>query len=295
MPRLLKTKDDAEAGRETQSSQLRYSPDTCGRYSPIVMDSLDGTVIDLDSAVSAPALSFTGVDMTYPDGTEALKDIDLSVRPGEFVTVVGPSGCGKSTLLKLASGLLEHTGGTVEVERERIGYVFQDATLLPWRTVQKNVELLSELHGVDGAERTERAQRAIDLVGLTGFEKHHPKRLSGGMRMRVSLARSLTLEPTVFLFDEPFGALDEITRERLNSEVISLFRREGFAGLFITHSITEAVFLSTRVVVMSARPGRIIDEFDVPFAYPRQPDLRFDPEFAELSGRVSKALRGGSQ
>ena len=245
--------------------------------------------------MTAPALSFSGVDMTYPDGTEALENIDLSVRPGEFVTVVGPSGCGKSTLLKIASGLLEHTGGTVDVERERIGYVFQDATLLPWRTVQKNVELLSELHGVDGSERTKRAQKAIDLVGLTGFEKHHPKRLSGGMRMRVSLARSLTLEPTVFLFDEPFGALDEITRERLNSEVISLFRNKGFAGLFITHSITEAVFLSTRVAVMSARPGRIIDEFDVPFAYPREPELRFDPEFAELSGRVSKSLRGGSQ
>lgn len=251
--------------------------------------------INLEHVMTAPALSFAGVDMTYPDGTEALADIDLSIRPGEFVTVVGPSGCGKSTLLKIASGLLNHTGGNVEVERDRIGYVFQDATLLPWRTVKKNVELLCELHGIDGADRAERAQRAIDLVGLSGFEKHHPKRLSGGMRMRVSLARSLTLEPSVFLFDEPFGALDEITRERLNSEVLDLFRREGFAGLFITHSISEAVFLSTRVAVMSARPGRIIDEFDVPFPYPRKPELRFDPEFAELSGRVSKSLRGGSE
>lgn len=245
--------------------------------------------------MTSPALSFGGVDMTYPDGTEALADIDLAIRPGEFVTVVGPSGCGKSTLLKIASGLLNHTGGDVEVERDRIGYVFQDATLLPWRTVKKNVELLCELHGIDGSERAERAQRAIDLVGLSGFEKHHPKRLSGGMRMRVSLARSLTLEPSVFLFDEPFGALDEITRERLNSEVLDLFQREGFAGLFITHSISEAVFLSTRVAVMSARPGRIIDQFDVPFSYPRKPELRFDPEFAELSGRVSKSLRGGSE
>lgn len=257
------------------------------------MGSVTDADIDLRAFMSGPALSFRDVDMTYPDGTHTLSGIDLDVRPGEFVTVVGPSGCGKSTLLKIASGLLDHTGGAVEVDRERIGYVFQDATLLPWRTVRKNVELLCELHDIDKAERIERAQRAIELVGLSGFEKHHPKRLSGGMRMRVSLARSLTLEPNVFLFDEPFGALDEITRERLNSEVIDLFQREGFAGLFITHSISEAVFMSTRVAVMSSRPGRIVAEFDVPFAYPRPPELRFDPQFAALAGTVSEALRGG--
>jgi NitT/TauT family transport system ATP-binding protein len=250
-------------------------------------------VIDLRKHVTAPALSFRGVDMTYADGTHALADIDLDVRPGEFVTVVGPSGCGKSTLLKIASGLLAHTGGECEVDRERLGYVFQDATLLPWRTVQRNVELLCELHGVDRAERRRLAAEAIELVGLAGFEGHHPVRLSGGMRMRVSLARSLTLEPTVFLFDEPFGALDEITRERLNSEVLELFRHEGFAGLFITHSISEAVFLSTRVLVMSARPGRIVAEFEVPFDYPRPDELRFEPDFARLCGEVSAALRGG--
>ena len=151
-------------------------------------------------------LVFDAVGMVYPDGTEALRDISFTVAPGEFVTVVGPSGCGKSTLLKLASGLLTHTSGDVTVDRDRIGYVFQDATLLPWRTVQKNVELLAELHEIDGSERTKRAKEAIDLVDLTGFENHHPKRLSGGMKMRVSLARSLTLDPSVFLFDEPFGA-----------------------------------------------------------------------------------------
>lgn len=258
------------------------------------MASVDST-IDLRDFVNAPALSFRGVDMTYPDGTHALADIDLDVRAGEFVTVVGPSGCGKSTLLKIASGLLEHTGGEVEVDRERLGYVFQDATLLPWRSVMKNVELLCELHGIDRASRRTRAQEAIDLVGLSGFEKHHPVRLSGGMKMRVSLARSLTLEPSVFLFDEPFGALDEITRERLNSEALDLFQREGFAGMFITHSISEAVFLSTRVIVMSARPGRLVAEFDVPFPYPRPPELRFEPEFAKLSGKVSEALRGGHE
>jgi NitT/TauT family transport system ATP-binding protein len=231
--------------------------------------------------------------MTYPDGTVALEDISFDVKSGEFVTVVGPSGCGKSTLLKIASGLLPETAGSVSVDRERLGYVFQDATLLPWRTVARNVELLCELHGIDKQERARRAQAAIDLVGLNGFEKHHPRRLSGGMRMRTSVARSLTLNPTVFLFDEPFGALDEISRERLNDEVIRLFESEGFAGLFITHSLYEAVFLSTRVLVMSPRPGRIVAEFHVPFEYPRAPELRFTPEFAKLSGEVSAALRGG--
>jgi len=231
--------------------------------------------------------------MTYPDGTVALEDVSFDVESGEFVTVVGPSGCGKSTLLKIASGLLPETAGSVSVDRERLGYVFQDATLLPWRTVARNVELLCELHGIDKEERARRAQAAIDLVGLTGFEKHHPLRLSGGMRMRTSVARSLTLNPTVFLFDEPFGALDEISRERLNDEVIRLFGSEGFAGLFITHSLYEAVFLSTRVLVMSPRPGRIVAEFEVPFEYPRAPELRFTAEFAKLSGEVSAALRGG--
>jgi len=244
------------------------------------------------SEQSAPALSFNDIAMTFPDGTEALRDISFTVRPGEFITIVGPSGCGKSTLLRIASGLLAQSSGTVDVDREHLGYVFQDATLLPWRTVQQNVELLVELHGYESSERKRLADEAIKLVGLAGFEHHYPKSLSGGMRMRVSLARTLTLEPPVFLFDEPFGAVDEITRERLNEEALSLFEREQFAGLFITHSISEAVFLSTRVLVMSARPGQIVASFDVPFPYPRQPDLRFDPAFAELSGQVSHALLG---
>lgn len=237
------------------------------------------------------SLTFDRVGMIYPDGTEALRDISFTVEAGELVTVVGPSGCGKSTLLKLASGLLHHTSGGVQVDRDHLGYVFQDATLLPWRTVSRNVELLTELHGFEPSERARFASQAIDLVGLSGFEGHHPKRLSGGMRMRVSLARSLTLDPTVFLFDEPFGALDEITRERLNDEVLGLFAARGFAGLFITHSIFEAVYMSTRVLVMSARPGRIIDEFEIPFSYPRDEDLRYSPEFSELGGRVSASLR----
>ena len=217
----------------------------------------------------------------------------FAVAPGEFVTVVGPSGCGKSTLLRIASGLDAPTTGTVSVDRDSLGYVFQDATLLQWRTVRRNVELFAELEGLDRAERARRVADNVALVGLEGFEDKYPKQLSGGMKMRASLARSLLMEPAMFLFDEPFGALDEITRERLNDELLALFQRKGFGALFITHSISEAVFLSTRVLVMSARPGRIVGEFDVPFAYPRSPDLRFEPAFAELSGEVSHALRGG--
>lgn len=238
------------------------------------------------------SLSFDRVGMIFPDGTEAVREVSFTVRKGEFVTIVGPSGCGKSTLLKIASGLLEPTSGSVQVDRDRLGYVFQDATLLPWRTVQGNVELFGELHDVPKGERARIAADAIALVGLVGFEQHYPKSLSGGMKMRASLARALTLKPPVFLFDEPFGAVDEITREHLNEETQQLFQREGFAGLFITHSISEAVFMSTRVLVMSARPGRIVAEFEVPFEYPRPPELRFDPQFARLSGEVSRALRG---
>jgi NitT/TauT family transport system ATP-binding protein len=245
-----------------------------------------------ESAIATKALEFDGIGMVFPDGTEALRDVSFTVDKGEFVTVVGPSGCGKSTLLKIASGLLENTSGSVSVDRERIGYVFQDATLLHWRTVLHNVELFGELHNIPKGERRKLALEAIELVGLKGFEDHYPKSLSGGMKMRASLARTLTLRPPVFLFDEPFGAVDEITREHLNEETQQLFQREGFAGLFITHSIGEAVFMSTRVLVMSNRPGRIVAEFDVPFGYPRSPDLRFDPEFARLSGEVSHALRG---
>ena len=247
----------------------------------------------MTSLTSASALTFDKVSMIFPDGTKALDEVSLTVRPGEFVSIVGPSGCGKSTVLRIASGLLSPSEGQVELDDQNIGYVFQDATLLPWRSVQKNIELFMELEGVDKPARRENAAAAIELVGLSGFEKHHPIRLSGGMKMRVSLARSLTLHPGLFLFDEPFGALDEITRERLNDELIALFLRERFGGLFITHSISEAVFLSTRVLVMSDRPGRIVGDFEIPFDYPRNEELRYDPLFAELSGTISQALRDG--
>lgn len=238
-------------------------------------------------------LHFHDVEMTFPNGTVALAGVDLTVRAGEFVTVVGPSGCGKSTLLRIASGLESASHGTVSVATSRIGYVFQDATLLPWRSVRANVELLAELRKAPRAVRAQKAREAIELVGLKGFEEHLPRQLSGGMKMRASLARTLTLDPELFLFDEPFGALDEITRERLNDELLRLFAERRFAGLFITHSVSEAVYLSTKVVVMSGRPGAIVRSFDVPFPIPRDPEIRFTPEFAALVGDVSHALREG--
>jgi len=244
-----------------------------------------------ERSAAAVLLDFRDVSMQFPDGTRALTGVDLTVARGEFVSVVGPSGCGKSTLLRIASGLEQASGGTTAVASRRIGYVFQDATLLPWRSVRRNVELLAELHRMPKAERAARTAAAVELVGLTGFEKHLPRQLSGGMRMRVSLARSLTLDPELFLFDEPFGALDEITRERLNDELLRLFVRQGFAGLFITHSVAEAVYLSTKVVVMSGRPGSIVGTFRVPFDLPRDPDLRFTAEYAALVGEISHALR----
>jgi NitT/TauT family transport system ATP-binding protein len=238
-----------------------------------------------------PLLEFAGVGRTFPDGTQALSAVDLTVDAGEFVSVVGPSGCGKSTLLRLASGLDHETEGRTTVSSPRVGYVFQDPTLLPWRSVQRNVELLAELEKVPKEERRARVADAIRLVGLEGFEKHRPRSLSGGMRMRVSLARSLVLAPDVFLFDEPFGALDEMTRERLNDELLALFADRRFGALFITHSVAEAVFLSTRVVVMSPRPGRIVGDVPVPFPYPRAPELRYSEDFAKVAGEVSDLLR----
>ncbi len=248
---------------------------------------------DIGHDAAPLALDFAGVAMTFPDGTEALQHVSLGIHERELVAVVGPSGCGKSTLLRIAAGLEAPTAGDVRLHTEPIGYVFQDATLLPWRTVQRNVELLGELHKLSRDEQRERAADAIKLVGLEGFEEHHPKRLSGGMKMRVSLARSLTMKPRVFLLDEPFGALDEITRERLNDELLRIFEHEGFAGLFITHSVYEAVYLASRVFVMSGRPGKMVGEVSIPFAYPRTPDLRSSPAFAELTGLVSASLGEG--
>lgn len=241
--------------------------------------------------MSDSALRMTNISLTFADGTQALDNVNLNIQSGEFVTIVGPSGCGKSTLLRLASGLLAQTQGLCDVDRTSLGYVFQDPTLLPWRTVRRNVELNAELAGMDKPSRQNAANAAIELVNLTGNEDKYPKQLSGGMKMRCSLARSLVLQPNLFLFDEPFAALDEITREHLNDELLHLFQNQLFASLFITHSIQEAVFLSTRVLVMSARPGRIIAEHTVDFPYPRHPDIRYQSDFAEICGKISADLK----
>ncbi|OHV19707.1 ABC transporter ATP-binding protein [Parafrankia soli] len=240
----------------------------------------------------APLLTLTAAGKRFPDGTTALTGVDLAVSRGDFVSLVGPSGCGKSTVLRLASGLTEATVGAVDRGTDRISYVFQDPTLLPWRSVRRNVEMLAEVTGVPRDAYRPTAAELIELVGLAGFERHRPRSLSGGMRMRVSLARSLVLAPELLLLDEPFGALDELSRERLNDELLRLFGLGRFgAAVFVTHSVAEAVFLSTKVIVMSPRPGRIVAELDVPFPYPRPADIRFTDEFTRLTARVSRLLR----
>jgi NitT/TauT family transport system ATP-binding protein len=243
-------------------------------------------------SVDQPVLQLSSVSKRFQDGTLALTDFDLSVAAGDFVGIVGPSGSGKSTLLRIVAGTSDVSEGQVLVRTNRIGFVFQDPTLLPWRTVQANVELFPELRGLPKDERRRRADEAIKLVGLSDFANHRSRALSGGMRMRVALARSLTLQPELFLFDEPFAALDEITRERLNDELQDLYLTQRFTALLATHSVSEAVYMSSRVVVMSERPGRVLGDFAVPFDYPRSPRLRFHEEFTRLAGQVSACLRG---
>ncbi len=228
----------------------------------------------------------------------ALSGIDLTVERGEFVSFIGPSGCGKSTLLRLIAGLAEPSEGSIRIEglspakaRDRLFFVFQDACLLPWRRVAANVELPLQLRGAPAAERRERVREMLDLVDLAGDAGKYPWQLSGGMKMRVSLARALSVRPGILLMDEPFGALDEITRDRLNEDLLALREKAPFTGFFVTHSVAEALFLSTRVVVLSPAPGRISADLPVPFPYPRSPGLREDPAFLRLLGLAGRALR----
>jgi NitT/TauT family transport system ATP-binding protein len=232
--------------------------------------------------------------------TVALKDISLDVGQTEFVSLIGPSGCGKSTLLRVVGDLISPTAGTVEVNgkpahQARLdrdyGMVFQAPVLFDWRTVEANVRLPLEIMGTKSAEQKQRAQEKLDLVGLTDFFQHYPHQLSGGMQQRVAIARALVFEPALLLMDEPFGALDEMTRERLNGEVLKVWARTGTTVLFVTHSIPEAVFLSTRVVVMSPRPGRISDIVDIDLPQPRNEETRESERYFELVTQVREALR----
>jgi len=238
----------------------------------------------------SPVFTSKAVGLTFPDGTDALHNTNVNVAAGEFVSIVGPSGCGKSTLLRLASGLIAPTSGSI-ARTGTVQFVFQDSTLLPWRSVRRNVSLNLELQKVEKSEIDERTNNALALVGLLDSAEKLPRQLSGGMKMRTSLARSLVCEPELYLFDEPFAALDEFSRERLNLEHRSMMSTRSASSLFVTHSIAEAVFLSHRVLVMSPRPGTIVQEFAIPFGPDRQQDLRYSPEFARLSGEIAQSLR----
>ncbi len=246
------------------------------------------------------------VDKTFvTDGsalTTALQGIDLDIRRGEFISLIGPSGCGKSTLLRVIGDLVAPTRGTVTVNgkpaararRDRdYGIVFQAPVLFDWRSVEDNVKLPLELMGYDGARRTARAKEMLDLVELSDFLHHRPYQLSGGMQQRVAIARALAFEPSILLMDEPFGALDEMTRERMNQEVLRIWERTGITIVFVTHSIPEAVFLSSRVVVMSARPGRITDLVEIDLPRPRHVETREQRRYFELVTTVREALRRG--
>jgi NitT/TauT family transport system ATP-binding protein len=241
------------------------------------------------------------VTKTFPRGNiTALENIDLALEPGEFVSLIGPSGCGKSTLLRVIGDLIEPSSGSVTVNgkparqaraNRDYGIVFQDSVLFDWRTVAKNIALPLELLGWDRAKRKERIDTMLELVELTAFADHYPWQLSGGMQQRVSIARALTFEPALLLMDEPFGALDEMTRERLNLELLSIWQQLQSTVIFVTHSISEAVFLSTRVVVMSPRPGRIAGTVDIDLPYPRTVETREAPRFFELVTQVRELLR----
>jgi NitT/TauT family transport system ATP-binding protein len=248
---------------------------------------------------SLPQIALDKVTKRFRTGTLALENISLSIERGEFVTFLGPSGCGKSTLLKLTAGLSPVSSGQVRVDgmtpenaRELMSFIFQDATLLPWRTVEQNVGLGLELEHAARAVRQERVTKMLDLVGLRPVARSYPRQLSGGMKMRVSIARALVSKPRILLMDEPFAALDEMTRDRLNEELLRLQDEQKWTVLFVTHSVAEAVFLSTRIVILSAHPGRVAHEVDVPLAWPRNADTRETLAFEEVVTHTSRLLRG---
>lgn len=255
-------------------------------------------------ALPTPAIEVLSAEMVYPGGTQALLPVQLQVQEGEFVTLLGPSGCGKSTLLKLVAGLLEPTQGRLLLWRKpvahihdshdsprKLAFVFQSPTLMPWASVRTNVGLPLDLAGnVPKDEARRRVDDALALVGLSKFAEALPRALSGGMQMRVSIARGLVMQPDLLLMDEPFGALDEITRHRLDADLLDLWRKKKLTVVFVTHSIHEAVFLSTRVVMMAARPGRIVEEFAIDEPYPRTADFMVTPQFFHYAKQLQDSL-----
>ena len=260
----------------------------------------DNPVPETESAVKAEGLDL--VFQTADGPVHALSRIDLEICKGDFISFIGPSGCGKTTLLRVIADLEKPTGGSISVngvtpENARLqrayGYVFQAPALYPWRTVVGNLKLPMEIMGIDAAERTRRARESLSMVNLEGFEKKFPWQLSGGMQQRVSIARALTFDPDLLLMDEPFGALDEIVRDQLNEHFLGLWEKNRKTVVFVTHSIPEAAYLSTRIVVMSPRPGRIIDSIESNLPPDRTLDIRETPEFLELSHRIREGLRAG--
>ncbi len=257
------------------------------------------------STVLEPAISIKGATKRYgtrTPSTTILDGIDLTVAKKEFVSIIGPSGCGKSTLLKLVAGLNPVTKGSIAIDgmtpanaREIVSFIFQDATLLPWRTVRENVVLGLELEGMAKARRNEKVDAVLQMVGLAHVSDKFPRELSGGMKMRVSIARALATRPKVLLLDEPFAALDEMTRDRINEDLLKLREEQGWTALFVTHSVAEAVFLSTRIIVLAPHPGRIAHDIAVELPFPRNEETRSTPEYEQLVVEVSRALRGVSK
>jgi NitT/TauT family transport system ATP-binding protein len=248
--------------------------------------------------VGQPLLVLRDVGKTFSNGVTALKDVDLTIRDGDFLSLLGPSGCGKSTALRLIAGLSTPTSGALEwrgsgfLGRSNIGFVFQEPTLLPWASVFDNVWLPLRLKGVSRANAAPAIEELLERVHLREVEKAVPRELSGGMKMRVSIARGLITKPSLLLMDEPFAALDEITRFQLNDDLLELWQDQRFTVVFVTHSVFESVFLSNRIVVMAARPGRVFDEVPVDAPYPRDDSFRTSPDYAALCRRTSDVLAG---
>jgi NitT/TauT family transport system ATP-binding protein len=292
---------------DTDGRGAKTPPFPALRVLPLTVNSKTSSA--LPSAATAPVVTLNGVAKRFANGTLALDQLDLAIRNGEFVSLLGPSGCGKSTALRLVAGLTEPTRGSVSWSGTRrkaqrrdkpdVGFVFQEPTLMPWATVIRNVILPLELQGVEHRLAAQRAAAALQRVGLASFRDSYPRELSGGMKMRVSIARALVTDPPLLLMDEPFAALDEITRFKLNDDLLELWRTVGHTVIFVTHSVFESVYLSSRIVIMTPRPGQVFTELVVDAPYPRDDSFRTSAEYARhcriASQALSRAMEGGSR